>query len=141
MRFGVVIVVLLVPGCAVMDRVLPGRGADTPVSAAQTPDEATPRPQARPDASARLPVPVAGGRLGTTVAALGDPTQPGLWLRTPLVGTERPGVVRYGGQSVAVTLVPLPDAAPGAGSQLSLQAMRALGAPLTELVEIGVDAS
>ena len=50
-------------------------------------------------------------------------------------------MVRYGAQSVAVTLVPLPDAAPGAGSQLSLQAMRALGAPLTELVEIGVDAS
>ncbi len=139
MRFGVVIVVFLLPGCAVMDRVLPGRGGDAPVSAGQAPDAGTLRPQACPDV--RPPVPVAAGVLGTTVAALGDPTQPGLWLRTPLVVAERPGVVRYGGQAVAVTLIPLPDAAPGAGSQLSLQAMRALGAPLTELVEVGVDAS
>lgn len=128
-----------------MDRVLPGRAGDAPVSAAQTPDADTPRPQARPDVPSpvpvSVPVAVSGGGLGTTVAALGDPTQPGLWLRTPLVAAERPGIVRYGGQAVAVTLLPLPDAAPGAGSQLSLQAMRALGAPLTELVEIGVDAS
>jgi hypothetical protein len=138
MRFLVVSVVFLVPGCGMLDRVMPGLASDAPASAAQTPDAATPRPQARPDVR---PGPVTGGNLGTTVAALGDPTQPGFWLRTPLVVAERPGVVRYGGQAVAVTLIPLPDAAPGAGSQLSLQAMRALGAPLTELVEIGVDAS
>ena len=139
MRPLVLIPVLLVPGCGMLDRFMPGPASEASVSAAQTPDAATPRPQARPDI--RPPVPVAAGALGTTIAALGDPTQAGLWLRTPLVTTERPGVVRYGGQSVAVTLVPLPDAAPGAGSQLSLQAMRALGAPLTELVEIRVDAS
>lgn len=142
MRFVLVSVSLLVPGCGLLDRVMPGPVVDAPVSAAQTPDAATPRPQARPDPapSPARPAAVPGG-LGTTVAALGDPTQPGLWLRTPLVTAERPGVVRYGGQAVAVTLIPLPDAAPGAGSQLSLQAMRALGAPLTELVEVGVDAS
>lgn len=74
-----------------------------------------------------------------TIAGLGDPAKPGLWLETPLVTTEQPGRVSYRatGASVNVTLRPIPGEAT-AGSRLSLQAMRDLGAPLTELVEVTV---
>ncbi|MBE1284874.1 MAG: hypothetical protein GJ676_16300 [Rhodobacteraceae bacterium] len=74
-----------------------------------------------------------------TVAGLGDPAKPGLWLETPLVNAARPGrvVLDSSGASVQVTLLPL-NTAPTAGSRLSLDAMRALGAPLTELVELTV---
>jgi len=74
-----------------------------------------------------------------TVASLGDPSRPGLWLETPLVQAETQGRVRLasGGATVAVTLLPAPGEAT-AGSRLSLEAMRALGAPLTELVELSV---
>ena len=74
-----------------------------------------------------------------TVAGLGDPAKPGLWLETPLVTTTQPGRVKYGptGAVVDVTLQPIPGEAT-AGSRLSLQAMRDLGAPLTELVELTV---
>lgn len=74
-----------------------------------------------------------------TVAGLGDPSRPGLWLETPLVQAQGPGRVRLrsGGASVPVTLLPTPGAAT-AGSRLSLAAMRQLGAPLTELVELEV---
>ena len=132
--------ILALTGCGLVQRVLPPRAAETPESTAEEPGEVTKRPQSRPEEPAAAPVaPVAAGSLGVTVAALGDPAQPGLWLKTPLVRAERAGRVRYGGRAVAVTLIPL-DAAPGAGSQMSLQAMRELGAPLTELVEVAVDA-
>jgi len=74
-----------------------------------------------------------------TVAGLGDPSRPGLWLETPLVQSEGQGRVRLlsGGASVAVTLLPAPGPAT-AGSRLSLSAMRQLGAPLSDLVELEV---
>ena len=73
--------------------------------------------------------------LGTTVASLGDPADPGLWLATPLVSEERPGRLVYAetGESVLVEL------RPGSGaSRISLPAIRLLGAPLTGLPEIEV---
>lgn len=75
---------------------------------------------------------------GQTVASLGDPTVPGLWLETPLVGEELVGRVRSAaGAEVTVLLKPSGgDAA--SSSRLSISAMRALGVPLTELVEIQV---
>ncbi|MEL7212459.1 MAG: hypothetical protein AAGK92_07345 [Pseudomonadota bacterium] len=82
----------------------------------------------------------AGDRsLGTTVASLGDPADPGFWLKTPLVTTEQPGRVEYAaaGTKVAVTLIPIEGPATG-GSRLSLPAMRLLQAPLTGLPEITV---
>lgn len=77
--------------------------------------------------------------LGTTVASLGDPADPGFWLKTPLVSTQRPGRVTYpaAGTSVAVTLIPI-DGPPTGGSRLSLPAMRLLQAPLTGLPEVTV---
>ena len=74
-----------------------------------------------------------------TVAGLGDPSRPGLWLETPLVQSEGQGRVRLlsGGASVVVTLLPAPGPAT-AGSRLSLSAMRQLGAPLSDLVELEV---
>lgn len=80
----------------------------------------------------------ATGLLGETIAALGDPTKPGFWLMTPLVDSEGPGrVEREGGAVVQVTLIPLEGEA-GAGSQISLSAMRALGLDLTDLVPLKV---
>jgi len=85
--------------------------------------------------------PAGTGLLGParTVAGLGDPTRPGLWLETPLVQAKGPGRVRLvsGGASVQVTLLPAPGVAT-AGSRLSLAAMRELGAPLSDLVELEV---
>jgi hypothetical protein len=80
----------------------------------------------------------ASGLLGETVAALGDPVQPGFWLKTPLVTTEQPGIVeRPGGGTVQVTLLPLGGEATG-GSQISLAAIRGLDIGLTELITLKV---
>jgi hypothetical protein len=73
------------------------------------------------------------------VASLGNAGEPGLWLKTPLVSAQRQARVHFPktGQSVAVTLIPIegPDTA---GSRISLAAMQALGAPLTDLIELDV---
>jgi len=72
------------------------------------------------------------------VAALGDPIEPGFWLKTPLVTAEQPGILeRAGGATVQVTLLPLGGPATG-GSQISLSAMRALDIGLTELITLKV---
>ena len=76
-------------------------------------------------------------RLGTTIASLGPPTEPGIWLKTPLVQAVRAGRVVYQGKSVNVELRPS-GGGPGSGSQISLAAMRLIGAPLTGLPEIEV---
>lgn len=99
-----------------------------------------PRPQARPDgASANAPAatPTGTGSLGTTIVSLGSPTQPGLWLKTPLVAAPTAGRVRYGGGSVDLQLLPI-DADSNAGSRMSLKAMQSLGIPLTDLAEVEV---
>jgi hypothetical protein len=83
--------------------------------------------------------PLTGGALGRTVASLGDPVQPGLWLETPLVETVRMGRVVYLATGTAAVLELQPIAGPeGAGSRLSLAAMRLLEAPLTGLPELEV---
>lgn len=115
--------------------------APAPVSA--TPLDTLDPPPAAEAASAEAPAapptPVAtpSGQLGTTVASLGAPTDPGLWLETPLVAAPTQGRVEYNGQTVAVELRPS-GGEPGSGSQISLEAMRALGAPLTGLPELTV---
>lgn len=83
--------------------------------------------------------PAADGRLGRTVAGLGDPGRTGLWLETPLVSAGGKGRVVWPtkGRWVAVMLIPAGGAAT-AGSRLSLEAFRALGAPLTDLIEVEV---
>lgn len=76
---------------------------------------------------------------GRTVAGLGDPGKPGMWLQTPLVSSARSGkvVMVRTGKTAQVSLLPLDGPATG-GSQLSLEAYKKLGAPLTQLVELDV---
>lgn len=77
----------------------------------------------------------------STVAGLGDPTEPGLWMETPLVTANQTARVRSAtGAEVTLTLRPIAGEA-SAGSRLSIDAMRALGVPLTELVELQVSAA
>ena len=80
-----------------------------------------------------------GAALGTTVVSLGSATEPGLWLKTPLVDAEQPGRVTNPatGKSAAVTLIPL-DGPATAGSRMSLPALRLIGASLTDLTTVEV---
>lgn len=85
----------------------------------------------KPAASAEI-------RLGTTIASLGDPTDPGFWIKTPLVNAPAKGRIEAAsGKSVQVDLIPL-DGDAGAGSQVSLPALRLLDVPLTDLPELSV---
>jgi len=79
------------------------------------------------------------GRIGTTIASLGDPAESGFWIKTPLVSEQTSGRVVYevSGRSVQVQLIPSGGAV-GSGSQVSLATMRLLDAPLTELPELVV---
>ena len=104
------------------------------------------RPLARPDIVESLvvventdvsPAQKAGGPLGTTIASLGNPAETGLWLKTPMVQTEQTGRVSYNGTTIDAILIPIEGSAT-AGSRMSLQAFQALGAPLTDLVEVNV---
>jgi len=83
------------------------------------------------------PEPAGETKLGTTIATLGSPADPGIWLKTPLVSELLPGRVEYKGKSVNLELRPSGGVA-GSGSQISLPAMRLLDAPLTGLLELTV---
>lgn len=70
------------------------------------------------------------------VASLGDPAVPGLWMETSLVSNEQKALLRSSnGSEVTVTLKPSPTTG---SARVSIAAMRALGVPLTELVELQV---
>lgn len=92
------------------------------------------------EAATRAPAST-GATLGTTVASLGSATEPGLWLKTPLVKSEQPGRVTNPttGKSASVTLIPL-DGPATAGSRMSLPALRLIGASLTDLTTVAVSA-
>ena len=93
------------------------------------------------DRAAAIAAPSSGERrLGTTIASLGSPTDPGIWFKTPLVSEVTQGRVEYQGNSVNVELRPSGGAA-GSGSQISLAAMRLIEAPLTGLPEVTVYAN
>ncbi|WP_378213739.1 hypothetical protein U5922_007455 [Aquicoccus sp. G2-2] len=81
----------------------------------------------------------AGRNLGRTIASLGDPGEPGLWLKTPLVSKPSKGRVVYPatGKAVEVDLMPL-DGPKTGGSRISLAALRVIEAPLTDLPEVDV---
>ena len=100
------------------------------------------RPLVRPLAGAAPtpapPAPAPDGFLGETLAGLGAPTDRGLWLATGLVATPTPGRIETAsGGALEVELRPT-GAAPSAGSQFSLQAMQALGLPLSQLATLRV---
>jgi hypothetical protein len=93
------------------------------------------------DRAAAVAAPVGGERrLGSTIASLGSPSDPGIWLKTPLVTTVTNGRVEYNGMSVNIELRPSGGAL-GSGSQISLAAMRLIQAPLTGLPEVSVYAN
>ena len=111
--------------------------APKPPKAAKT-QEALDTTTAEQRKEAAAPAAVAKS-LGTTVASLGSPTEPGFWLKTPLVKSETKGRVtnKANGKSSAVTLIPIDGPATG-GSRLSLPAMRVIGASVTDLTEVEV---
>lgn len=77
-----------------------------------------------------------GRAIGTAVATLGDPAQPGFWVETALVSA--PGMGRITstetGKSVEVELRP----SSGGSARVSLAAWRLLEVPLTDLSEITI---
>lgn len=94
--------------------------------------------QAQKAQAAAAPV-AAERRLGTTIASLGDPSQPGFWIKTPLARSETEGriVNPANGKSAKVRLIPLGGPASG-GSQVSLPALQLIGVSLTDLPTIEV---
>lgn len=91
------------------------------------------RPVARPDRVAEATL---AGVLGVTVANL-DRSEGGLWLKTSLVKIRQPGSIQFGAKRLNVILIPLATEAP-IGSLISLDAMNAIGAPLTGSPELTV---
>ena len=90
-------------------------------------------------AAALAPVPEPAGeqRLGTTLATLGDPADPGIWISTPLVSELVMGRVEVPGTGRTVTLELRPSGGEaGSGSEISLPAMRLLEVPLTAIQEL-----
>lgn len=131
-----------------------GLGTSTPrpdgsdVVVVVNPGEDVLRPRARPDGTAgegelpqtgeAPPEPQSNGYLGETLAGLGAPGETGLWLTTGLVAVTQPGRIETEtGQSLDVELR-ASGAAPSAGSQISLQAMQALGLPFAGLSTLKV---
>ncbi len=162
MRYAVLCLALLgIAGCGgqgpgLFDRLGGGRAEPAPVAEPLPAAEPAAAPDGPPetlgegdpietatlapdDPGAAAAAPAGGGRLGTTIASLGDPAEPGFWLKTPLVTEPRQGRVVYAvsGRSVQVQLLPSGGPA-GGGSQVSLAAMRLLDAPLTGLPELEV---
>ena len=167
MRWGFVqllVVAVALAGCAGLPRLGPNAPEGPPVAVTLNPGPEVMRPMPRPGAArrpppgartveafdtttaaeraaaraaAQAPAP-AQALLGQTLAALGSPAEPGLWLRTGLVDAPRPGRVEtLSGTARLVELRPSGRGA-DAGSEISLAALRALGQPLTALVELRV---
>ncbi|MGQ0564162.1 MAG: hypothetical protein ACT4OK_03700 [Gemmobacter sp.] len=113
----------------------PVTGVPVPVAGATTAAALDTTTEADKAAALAPPPAPAGERsLGTTAVALGNPAEPGFWLRSSLVTAPGAGRVAVaGGASIAVDLIP------GTGSaQLSLPAFRALNLPLTALPEVTI---
>ncbi|SIO28100.1 hypothetical protein SAMN05444722_1180 [Rhodovulum sp. ES.010] len=153
MRRGILsLIVLALSGCGTLtglDRepAAPASRPGEPMSAMAPPAEArtveefdTTSPQQRAAATVAPRGPE--DLLGRSVASLGDPADPGFWAVTPLVPSTRQGrlVDPATGFSVLVELRPR-DADAGAGTLVSLPALRALGVVLTDLREIAIYAA
>ncbi|WP_226780539.1 hypothetical protein [Oceaniglobus trochenteri] len=129
-------------GADLSDEVRAVVAAPPPPSSARTADEfdtTTSEQRAKAEAA-----PTGGGerRLGETVASLGDPTQSGFWIKSPLVKTPGSGRIENptNGKSAQVELIPL-DGPESGGSQVSLAALRLIEAPITDLPTLVVYAN
>ncbi|MEP4194985.1 MAG: hypothetical protein ABJL99_05035 [Aliishimia sp.] len=121
------------------DASLTRAAAPRPPAAAKTVEDFDTTTAAQRKSVTKTPSDVGERSLGTTIASLGAPSEPGFWLKTPLVKVETQGRVFYPvtGKSVQVTLRPI-DGPTTAGSRMSLPALRLLEAPLTGLPEVQV---
>ncbi len=121
------------------DGISPSSLAARPPSGARTQDAFDTTTSEERAAALDVPTSTGERELGVTVASLGSPTEPGFWLKTPLVSAQTEGrvVLAATGKSVQVTLIPI-DGPPTAGSRMSLPALRLLEAPLTALSEVTV---
>ena len=73
--------------------------------------------------------------LGRDIASLGDATEPGLWVKTPLVSAVSQGRVAWPDKGTTV----LVELRPGStGTQISLAALRLLEASLTDLPTVEI---
>ena len=111
---------------------------EAPAVAAPTQPSAPLRKRAEPSVGPSDANAPSFGQSTKTVAGLGDPGRAGLWMETPLVKSRQNArVIAPNGRSIVLTLEPITGDT-GAGSRLSIGAMRSLGLPLTELVELRV---
>lgn len=150
----------LLAGCTAPGAMTSSRRSEVPVTQMTAEQAATataitrapaPRPAARatpaqldtttPEqrAAAARPAETAETRLGTTIASLGNPSEGGFWIKTPLVRERGLGriVDPRTGRSAKVDLIPL-DGPAGGGSQVSLPALQLLGVSLTDLPTLEV---
>lgn len=113
---------------------VPQTAAPIPAAAAHTAEALDTTTKAQ-RVAATAPAPRPEHELGRSVVALGDPTDPGFWAKTPLVKDPQDGRLVYPetGASVLVELRPLEGAS---GTQVSLAALRVLGTSLTALPEL-----
>jgi len=146
-----ILILCLLAGCAQV----PAPGGETPqgteaeTASADTDGTSPTRPRLRPDAAAETsvaqpdaePARAAAPQTATTLVSLGDVTEPGLWIKTPLVDVTGQGQARSAstGRTASVTLIPI-EGPRTAGSRASLQAMQALGLSLTDIAEVEVSA-
>ncbi|WP_240611089.1 hypothetical protein [Oceaniglobus ichthyenteri] len=116
--------------------------APPPAAAARTEEEFDTTTDAQRKQAEAAPVAAGEVKLGETVASLGDPTQGGFWIKSPLVKTAGPGRIENpaNGKSALVELIPLAGPETG-GSQVSLAALRLLEAPITDLPTLVVYAN
>jgi hypothetical protein len=139
-KIGFFIVLGLLAGCANLPSD-PFSRQDEPIIGPADPTLGVIRPVARdedaPSTETTANLSPKVGALGVTIASLGDAREPGLWLKTPLVDVAQPGLITFGSRSVNVQLLPI-DGPETAGSQISLAAMQAIGAPLTGLPRLMV---
>ncbi|SFS72773.1 hypothetical protein SAMN04488040_1769 [Sulfitobacter marinus] len=116
----------------------PVTSAPRPPAAART-VEALDTTTAEQRAAAVTPAAAGARALGTTVVSLGSATEPGLWIKTPLVKAEMQGRVTNPatGRSSTVMLIPIHGPVT-AGSRMSLAALRLIGASLTDLTRVEI---
>lgn len=115
------------------------QGPPPPPPSANTAAEFDTTSDAEKQAALAPPEPAGEKRLGETIATLGNPTDPGFWLETPLVSSVTQGRVEAtaNGKSVSLELRPIPGA-DGAGSRISLPALQLLEVGLAGLHELVV---
>ena len=150
---------ILLGGCTegAMNASRPDAGLQTQMSGDQVTAAAAvtrapaPRPAARATAAqldtttpeqraaAAKPAETTETKLGSTIASLGNPSEGGFWIKTPLVKERGLGriVDPATGKSAKVDLIPLDGPASG-GSQVSLPALQLLGVSLTDLPTLEV---